>query len=1032
MNPGTLVRLIADPGRVGVVMHRTRERAGLTYVQVRFSNSTDFVLKSQLEQMPDEMEDPFELLRQGRLGRARDLRGSLTNIRLTGRLANLIYSMETTNTDFYAYQFKPVLNFLDSPSNGLLIADEVGLGKTIEAGLIWTELRSRFETRRLMVLCPAMLQEKWRMELLTRFGIRAEIVGAADVLQRFQEYRQGSAFDYALICSMQGMRPRRGWDGVDPPDNPASKLATYLSESVGEEPLLDLLIIDEAHYLRNPESMTARLGQLLRAIADYVVLLSATPVHLRSRDLFELLNLVDADTFNQVRSFDEILEANAPIIRARDVLRRPDTDLESFLALLDTAQWHPLLDGNRQLRAILDEPPTADQFQDLEFRSKLANRIDNINLLGKAVARTRKRDVTEFRVVREVIAEVVPLSAEERNFYSRVTELVRRYALESEGHEAFLMVMPQRQMSSSMPAALLEWQEKRGRQESLAQEMYEDFGAEGAEDLLGPLTAQIVEEAHQLGDVKILFEQDAKYRRLKDILIRFLNQHPKEKVLLFAYFRRTLTYLESRLMADGISCMTLMGGGHLDKNEIIEQFRNPRGPRVLLSSEVASEGLDLQFCRVLINYDLPWNPMKVEQRIGRLDRIGQKAPIITIWNLFYEDTIDARIYKRLYERLDIFKRALGELEPILGDQIRKLTLELLRGELTPEQEEERIEQSAQALANMRLQEEELESQAASLIAHGDYILQQVRAAQELERCITAEDLWTYVYDFFAKNYQGCEFRQITPDGLEFDIQLTPIAKLDLEGFLKKNHLPGMTRLAAPGHSPLRCVFRNRVGSMRGGGPEVISQFHPLVRFIAKRIRDLDVQYYPVVSLELSCHDLPGIPPATYMFAADRWSLQGVRDIERLVFLASPLEKDPFFLSEDASERLVVAAARRGGDWLSATNLVDFEKAVETAERCSSELHGRYEQYVRQVENENNDRADLQEKTVIRHRDRQLEVLASIRQRHFYRGFDSLVRATEGRIAALENRMERKLLEIQRGRELKHHRHEVCIGLVRVL
>lgn len=1032
MEPGTLVRLIADPGRVGVVMHRTRQRAELTYVQVRFSNSTDFVLASQLEQIPDGMEDPFELFRQGRLGRARDLRGNLTNIRLTGRLANLIYSMETTNTDFYAYQFKPVLNFLDSPSNGLLIADEVGLGKTIEAGLIWTELRSRFEARRLMVLCPAMLQEKWRMELLTRFGIRAEIVGAADVYQRFQEYRQGSTFDYALICSMQGMRPRRGWDGVDPPDNSASKLAVYLSESVGEEPLLDLLIIDEAHYLRNPESMTARLGQLLRAAADYVVLLSATPVHLRSRDLFELLNLVDADTFNHVRAFDEIIEANAPIVRARDVLRKSDAGLDSFLSLLETAQWHPLLDGNRQLRAILEEPPTAEHFQDLEFRSKLANRIENINLLGKAVARTRKRDVTEFRVVREAIAEVVPLSAQERDFYSRVTELVRRYALGSEGHEAFLMVMPQRQMSSSMPAALLEWQEKRGRLESLAQEMYEDLGEEGGEDLLGPLTAQIVEEAHQLGDVKTLFEQDAKYKRLKDILIRFLNQYPKEKVLLFAYFRRTLSYLESRLTRDGIPCMTLMGGGHLDKHEIIERFRDPRGPRVLLASEVASEGLDLQFCRVLVNYDLPWNPMKVEQRIGRLDRIGQKAPIITIWNLFYEDTIDSRIYRRLYERLDIFKRALGELEPILGDHIRKLTLELLRGELTPEQEEERIEQSAQALANLRLQEEELESQAASLIAHGDYILQQVRAAQELERCITAEDLWTYVYGFFTKNYQGCEFRQIAAETLEFDVLLTENAKMDFERFLKKNHLPGMTRLAAPGHSPLRCVFRNRVGSTRGAGPEVISQFHPLVRFIAQRIRDLDVQYYPVVSLELSSHDLPGIRPATYVFAADRWSLQGVRDIERLVFLVSPLSEAPFFLSEDASERLVVTAARRGGDWLSATNLVDFEKAVETAERCSSELQGRYEQYVRQVENENNDRADLQEKTVIRHRDRQLEVLESIRQRHFYRGFDTLVKATEGRIAALKNRMERKLLEIQRGRELKHHRHEVCIGLVRAL
>lgn len=1030
MEPGSLVRLIADPGRVGTVTNRTRQRAGLTYLQVRFSNCTDFVLSTQLEQIPDDMEDPFELLMQGKLGRARDLRGNLTHIRLTGRLANLIYSMETTNTDFYAYQFKPVLQFLDSPSNGLLIADEVGLGKTIEAGLIWTELRSRFEARRLMVLCPAMLQEKWRVELLNRFGIRADILNAAEVLGCFKEYRQGSVHDFAMICSMQGMRPRRGWDSDDPPLDPGSQLALYLSDSAVEEPLLDLVIIDEAHYLRNPESMTARLGRLLRGVSEHIALLSATPIHLRSRDLYELLNMVDPDTFNHAGAFDEILEANAPLVSARDLLRGPNPDIESFFSFLSEAQRHPLLEGNRQLRAILDAPPHHEKFADRTFRSHMTSRIESINLLGKAVTRTRKRDVTEFKVIREAFAETISLSDQERDFYTRVTELVRQYALRCEGHEAFLMVMPQRQMASSMPAALLTWQEKHERMDSSAEEIYEDLGIENGNDLLGPLTTQIVEEAHALGDVRFLIQNDAKYRRLKEILIQFLNRNPKEKVLIFAYFRRTLKYLESRLTEDGISCLMLMGG-QPDKNEIIERFRDPRGPRVLLSSEVASEGLDLQFCRVLINYDLPWNPMRVEQRIGRLDRLGQKASKITIWNLFYEDTIDARIYTRLYERLDIFKRALGELEPILGDHIRKLTLELLRGELTPEQEEERIEQSAQALANLRLQEEELEEQAASLIAHGDYILQQVRAAQELERCITAEDLWTYIHDFFSRSYQGCEFRQVAPDRLEFDVRLTETAKVDLESFLIRGHLLGRTRLSSPGTSPVRCVVRNRVGSERGTGPEVISQFHPLVRFVAHKIGDLTTRYYPVVSLELSRHELAGVSSGVYVFATDRWSLRGVRDIEKLVFLANPLEVGASFLSEEASERLVSTAARRGQDWLSAANLVDLEMAREITEACSSELHIRYEQFVKQVGNENNDRADLQEKTVIRHRDRQVEVFEHIKQRHIQRGYDSLARATEGRIAALRTRMDRKLLEIQKGRELRHHKQEVCIGLVRV-
>src|SRR5690606_10948814 len=108
---------------------------------------------------------PLDMLESRRLGRPIDLRRTLTHVKLSGRLANVIYSMEATNTDFYAYQFKPVLKILESPSNGILIADEVGLGKTIEAGLIWTELRSRFDMRRLLVLCPAALREKWRREL---------------------------------------------------------------------------------------------------------------------------------------------------------------------------------------------------------------------------------------------------------------------------------------------------------------------------------------------------------------------------------------------------------------------------------------------------------------------------------------------------------------------------------------------------------------------------------------------------------------------------------------------------------------------------------------------------------------------------------------------------------------------------------------------------------------------------------------------------------------------------------------------------
>ncbi len=143
MQPGTAVRLIADPGRVGVVTGRTRSRGGNTYWQIRFPDRADYYQDIHLEITTEEEDDPIELLRRGKLGRTKDLRGSLTHLRLSGRLALLIYSMGTTHTDFYPYQLKPVLHFLDSPGNGILIADEIGHGKTIEAGLIWTELPAK-------------------------------------------------------------------------------------------------------------------------------------------------------------------------------------------------------------------------------------------------------------------------------------------------------------------------------------------------------------------------------------------------------------------------------------------------------------------------------------------------------------------------------------------------------------------------------------------------------------------------------------------------------------------------------------------------------------------------------------------------------------------------------------------------------------------------------------------------------------------------------------------------------------------------
>jgi hypothetical protein len=260
MQPGDKVRLIANPGRIGILGNETDGPPQRLRVLVNFLDGEEqFVLKGALEKVDREASGPYAMMAAGRYGRVGDLRGAITFYRLSGRLANLIYSLNITNTQFLAYQFKPVLQFLESPCNGILIADEVGLGKTIEAGLIWTELRARLDAKRLLVVCPAMLREKWQAELIDRFGVQAEIVDARLLLARLEEVAERPQQQFALIASMQGLRPPRGWnDDEDPAQAASAKLARFLEQIDLDEPLIDMVIIDEAHYLRNEETQTHR------------------------------------------------------------------------------------------------------------------------------------------------------------------------------------------------------------------------------------------------------------------------------------------------------------------------------------------------------------------------------------------------------------------------------------------------------------------------------------------------------------------------------------------------------------------------------------------------------------------------------------------------------------------------------------------------------------------------------------------------------------------------------------------------------
>ena len=1037
MQPGDKVRLIANPGRAGILGNETDGPPHRLRVLVTFLDGDEqFHLKSSLEKIERADEGPFAMVSAGRYGRVADLRGAITYYRLSGKLANLIYSLNTTNTQFLAYQFKPVLHFLDSPCNGILIADEVGLGKTIEAGLIWTELRARVEAKRLLVVCPAMLGEKWKSELADRFGVNAEIVNAQTLLEQLQTIKTRPQHQFALIASMQGLRPPKDWnDDKTPSQSPTAKLARFLDEAEIDEPLIDLLVIDEAHYLRNEQTATHRLAHLLRPVAQSMVLLSATPIQLHSTDLFNLLHLLDADAFPFENSFQYSLSANAPIVLLRDRVLSETVSPSDFVGALQAAMRDRIFDDNAQLEHLITHPPSVEDLSSPRRRSEIADTLDRINPLTKVVSRTLKREVQEMRVQREPVTIRVVMHPIERRFYDQVTEAVRSFCSEIDISEGFMLTIPQRQMSSCIAAACHGWMSRGALDRtSLERDVFELYGDDEDEDSrpdFGALLVTLIGLSRRIGDHKALEDVDSKYDMLATNLKQYWQAYPGGKIVLFSFYRNTLHYLARRFETDGIRSAVLHGG--MDKQAVLRAFASPDGPDILVSSEVASEGVDLQFSSLLINYDLPWNPARIEQRIGRIDRIGQEAEKVLIWNFIYEDTIDERIHDRLLHRLDIFRQALGSLEAILGRQIRNLSYELLSHKLTPEQQQTRIDQASVAIETLDRQQCRLEQEATQLIAHSDFIQNKVRAAKELGRFIRGEDLYAYIKDYLEREFEGARLLASDNNELECELHLTTEARVAFDDFLKVRRLQGSTHLLS--QSPPRLLFDNR----HGRAPprlERITQDHPLVRFVAEELKQAGKGplYSPVSAVDLPGNVTGKLKRGTYAYTVVRWTVSGARDIERLEYLIQNLATGDWVDGEQA-EFVINTAAMHGQDWLAAQSTLDHTRTAAVLDDCRAELEERFGAFRDAQVRENQDRINFMVNTLQHHLKNQSRRHQEQIQRWTQFGTGNqkrMIPAAQGRLKRLTQRIDGRISELRLKESIRAHDSMVSCGVIRVI
>jgi len=612
---------------------------------------------------------------------------TLSRAKLDGHFTDTVFSFRATRTIFRPYQFKPVLKLLNTGAMRLLIADEVGLGKTIEAGLVWTELEARRQADRVMVACPSGLVSKWQREMDERFGFElTELtrVGMSEIVSRLESDRMPRRIAY--VCSIERLR---SWDAL---------------ERVTELGLqFDLVIVDEAHAFRNSDTKSHELGEYISQWADALAMLSATPVNLRNRDLFNLLGLLVPGEFEDEQALAERLSPNRVLHKITGSLMDPTSNNQQRRKWLEELKDDPfgaVLMMRPDFKILRETLATTEL--DAAGAVRVKRLCAELHGLSAEVTRTRKVEVQEDKALREPHSVQVNFCAEESDFY----DAYRAWCVERAAVKGmplhFAMQMPLRLAGSCLPEAakaVLEW----GR----INDVEADDGVPDAQ-----VSADVAP-----GSVLVQYARnlrvDTKLVQFKAAVEDLIRQ--EKQTIVFTFSRRTLRYLEAHLRTNHRVAVLHGGVVKHKRDDVMAQFRAGAFD-VLLATKVASEGLDFEFCSAVVNYDLPWNPMEVEQRIGRIDRIGQIEEKIAVLNFHTPGTIETDIIERVMQRIGVFEHAIGELEPILDSRWRGVQDVLFDFSLSTEQREHRSRELVMAIEEQARALDDVESAAPVLIS----------------------------------------------------------------------------------------------------------------------------------------------------------------------------------------------------------------------------------------------------------------------------------------------------------------------------
>ena len=726
---GDVVALRSDRNRVGAVIDVLDGGAEVRY-RVLIDGTISTFYGSQLVPGASTEECSVEMS-------AEECKALLTALHIRSPSTSALMSLRSGRVEFVPYQYRPVLKLIRSDRPRLLIADEVGVGKTIEAGLIIKELRARSGLSSVLVICPKPLvsEHKWELEM-----------------RRFDEYLHPLDGPTLRFCinetHLDGEWPRRYSNVILPMSllneatlfgktRPKGRTTERGLIDLDPPPSFDLVIVDEAHHARNPETHTHQAIQFFCQNAEAVVFLTATPVQMGRRDLFSLLNLLRPDLIIDPPTFEQMAAPNGDINRAIALCRNAPLqwreEVRSCLNRAVATDW-----GRSFLQT---SPLVADLMATLEARGdedesrvRAINALEGLYTFGTLINRTRRRDIGEF-TVRKPRTVAISYTAAQRMLHDRLMETLARILEACHGHQnvSFMMSMVRRQAASCLYGLAPYMEDILNRNLDRLEGVDYDFdrGPDlGFVDNVRGEIESLIRTAHSLDPVDPKADE---FRRV----IREKLAMPRNKALVFSTFRHTLAYLGRLLEEDGVRFEVIHGDvpGH-DRRDIRHRFSLPKeagdAVDVLLSSEVGCEGLDFQFCDMLVNYDLPWNPMRIEQRIGRLDRHGQESQAIAIVNLVTPDTVDYEIYDRCLLRLGIFERAIGGNEEVLGELGAELQSIGESLSLTRREVRNRLRQLSDNVIRRRDEEERMESAQGELFGLGQVVADWKQEVEDAE------------------------------------------------------------------------------------------------------------------------------------------------------------------------------------------------------------------------------------------------------------------------------------------------------------